>query len=172
VRSFLARLAHNACSRRRTLTLLRGAQASFLAHGLLLTVPAASNLLTVLNGPGLNTVPITGRIVDQIRSGVAHPVVAAAVAAALFTGVAPEAMLHGELTADVAAIRDVETPESASAFSRRDDGTQDGDRRNLPCPGGAADGPDRWSTPRTCRRMVRHVRNARHPAGADKRGGG
>ena len=41
-------------------------------------------------------------------------------------------------------------------------------RRGIPSTGGAADGPDRWSTPPTCRRMARHVRNARHPAGADK----
>ena len=117
VRSFLARLAHHSRSRRRTLTLLRGAQAGFLAHGLLLTIPTASDLLTALNGPGLNTVPITGRIVDQIRSGVAHPVVAAAVAAALFTGIAPQALLHGELTADAAAIRAMWRPRRAPVLS-------------------------------------------------------
>jgi hypothetical protein len=76
VPSFLTHLVHNARSRRRTLTLLRGAQAGFLAHGLLLTIPDASDL-TALNGPGLNTVPITGRIVDRSvpasRRQVVHP---------------------------------------------------------------------------------------------------
>lgn len=53
--------------------LLRGAQAGFLLHGYWLTVPAFKEL----SGPGLTSVPVTAAIIDRIKAGTAHPVLAA-----------------------------------------------------------------------------------------------
>jgi hypothetical protein len=47
VHAFLTGLVHDSSTRRHTLTRLRGAQAGFLAHGVLLTIPNTEDLLTV-----------------------------------------------------------------------------------------------------------------------------
>lgn len=97
VQLFLTGLVHDSPTRAHTLARLRGAQAGFLANGLLLGVPSARDIMDVLSGPGLNALPLTGQIVEQIRAGVAHPMVAAAVATALFTGIAPQATSYATL---------------------------------------------------------------------------
>jgi hypothetical protein len=97
VQLFLTELVHNSPSRAHTLAGLRGAQASFLTHGLLLDVPTTGVLMEVLSGPGLNTLPVTAETVAGIRSGVAHPTVAACLVAALFTGIAPRALRFASL---------------------------------------------------------------------------
>lgn len=61
LQTILAELVHDSPTRRHTVTRLRGAQARFLAHGLLLTVPTPADLLGTLNGPGLNTVLVTSQ---------------------------------------------------------------------------------------------------------------
>lgn len=110
VQSFLAQLVHQSPTRRHTLALLRGAQAGFFALGMRLTVPAADDLLHTLSGPGLNTVPVTAELVDRIRTGVPHPVLAAALAAILFTGTTPRALLYSHLTVGNDALRVVWKP--------------------------------------------------------------
>lgn len=110
VQAFLAQLVHQSPTRRHTLALLRGAQNGFLAHGLRLTVPADDDLLHTLSGPGLNTAPVTAELVDRIRTGVAHPVLAAALAAILFTGMKPRALLYSHLTVGNDALRVVCKP--------------------------------------------------------------
>jgi hypothetical protein len=89
VQWFLTGLVHDSPSRGHTLALLRGAQAGFLSHGLLLGVPLSRDLLDVLSGPGLNGLPVTAQTVERIRAGVANPMVAAGVATALLTGISP-----------------------------------------------------------------------------------
>lgn len=89
VQLFLVELVHDSVRRVDTVALLRGAQAAFLAHGLLLGVPATADLMNVLSGPGLNALPVTRDTAERIRAGVATPTVAAALAAALFTGITP-----------------------------------------------------------------------------------
>ena len=105
LQTILAELVHDSPTRRHTVTRLRGAQAGFLAHGLLLTVPTPPDLLGTLNGPGLNTVPVGGRLIDRIRSGVTHPVTAAGLATTLFTGIRPPALQYSSLTTDADAVR-------------------------------------------------------------------
>jgi hypothetical protein len=100
----LAELVRDSPTRRQTVARLRGAQAGFLAHGLLLTVPAARDMLDVLSGPGLSSVPVTRWLVDRIRGGVAHPVIAAGLAATLFTGMRPPALLHSRLDEDAVRV--------------------------------------------------------------------
>ncbi|WP_067509313.1 hypothetical protein [Nocardia puris] len=82
VQRFLAELVIESPSRRHTLTLVRGAQAGCLLHGLLLETPPS---LFIGTGPGLSTVAVTGEVVAAILAGTASPVHAAAVATALFT---------------------------------------------------------------------------------------
>lgn len=62
---------------------LRGAQAGFLLHGYWLQVPFTGRV----GGPGLTSTPVTAETVTRIRAAVSHPVLAAGVALALFTGV-------------------------------------------------------------------------------------
>nr|AXV46224.1 AAA domain protein [Arthrobacter sp.] len=94
---FLTGLVHDSPTRAHTLARLRGAQAGFLAHGLLLGVPSAHDLMNVLSGPGLNTLPVSQDALQRIRTGVAHPMVAAGVATALFTGISTQATRHATL---------------------------------------------------------------------------
>ncbi|MGW5922282.1 hypothetical protein ACWFPY_25115 [Nocardia fluminea] len=84
VQRFLAELVADSPTRAHTITLIRGAQAGCLRHGLLLTL-SQSNLHTAA-GPGMNVAPFTDEIAAVIRAGVASPVHAAAVATAVFTG--------------------------------------------------------------------------------------
>lgn len=51
----------------------------------MLLTPSQSNLYTVA-GPGMHVAPFTDEIAAAIRTGVASPVHAAAVATAVFTG--------------------------------------------------------------------------------------
>lgn len=105
LQTILAELVHDSPTRRHTVTRLRGAQAGFLAHGLLLIVPTPPDLLCTLNGPGLNTVPVGGQLIDRIRGSVAHPVTAAGLATTLFTGIRPPALQYSGLTTDADAVR-------------------------------------------------------------------
>ena len=84
---FLTWLVHDSPSRHHTLARLRGAQAGFRLHGLMLNIPPSQRLLDVLSGPGLNAPPVTAETARRIRAGVAHPVIAAGIAAVLVTGV-------------------------------------------------------------------------------------
>lgn len=100
---FLTELVADSPSRRHTIARLRGAQAGFLLHGLHLALPAN---LDSANGPGLNTVPFTEDTAARLRAGVAHPVHAAAIAAAMFTALDPDvlATIPISLLADDAAV--------------------------------------------------------------------
>ena len=84
---FLTWLVHDSPSRHHTLARLRGAQAGFRLHGLMLNIPPSQRLLDVLSGPGLNAPLVTAQTAGRIRAGVAHPVIAAGIAAVLVTGV-------------------------------------------------------------------------------------
>jgi hypothetical protein len=89
IQAFVGELVHASPSPRHTVALLRGAQAGFLLHGCWLILPPVHRLL---GGPGFTSTPVTHAIVDRIRAGTANPVLAAAVALALFTGVEPAAL--------------------------------------------------------------------------------
>ncbi|MFG2697200.1 hypothetical protein [Kitasatospora sp. NPDC048407] len=91
LRLFLARLTVTSPSRRHTLARLRGAQAGFLRHGVLLDLPKG---LAHLGGPGITTVPFTPRIAHQIRTQVLNPVRAAALTALLVTGTSTAYLGH------------------------------------------------------------------------------
>ncbi|MDJ0324327.1 hypothetical protein QMG61_11195 [Cryobacterium sp. PH31-AA6] len=108
VQLFLTGLVPDSPTRAHTLARLRGAQAGFLEHGLLLDVPPARDLMDVLSGPGLNALPVSPDALQRIRTGVAHPMVAAGVATALFTGISPQGMSYATLAAhrpDLVALR-------------------------------------------------------------------
>ncbi|PJE97350.1 hypothetical protein CUT44_12935 [Streptomyces carminius] len=83
VRLFLARLTVSSPSAQHTVARVRGAQAGFLSHSVLLNVP---DDLTSRAGPGITTVPLTPRTVHTITVRLPNPLRAAAVAALLFTG--------------------------------------------------------------------------------------
>ncbi|WP_240649064.1 hypothetical protein [Streptomyces sp. Z26] len=83
LRLFLARLTVSSPSAAHTVARVRGAQAGFLSHSVLLNVP---DDLTSCAGPGLTTVPITPRTVHTITVRLPNPLRAAAIAALLFTG--------------------------------------------------------------------------------------
>jgi len=117
VHAFLTGLVHDSSTRRHTLTRLRGAQAGFLAHGVLLTIPNTEDLLTVLSGPGLNSAPVTTQIIDRIRAGVTHPMIAAALAACLFTGLTPRALLYSGLARDADTLRVPFRPRQTRVFT-------------------------------------------------------
>ena len=87
VQLFLTWLVHDSPSRHHTLARLRGAQAGFRLHGLMLSIPPSQRLLEVLSGPGLNAPLVTAQTAGRIRAGVAHPVIAAGLAVVLVTGV-------------------------------------------------------------------------------------
>ncbi|MDJ0336752.1 hypothetical protein [Cryobacterium sp. PH31-O1] len=108
VQLFLTGLVNDSPTRAHTLARLRGAQAGFWEHGLLLGIPPARDLMDVLSGPGLNTVPFSQDILQRIRTGVAHPMVAAGMATSLFTGISPQVMSYATLAhqrPDLAALR-------------------------------------------------------------------
>jgi len=83
---------HDSPSRHQTLARLRGAQAGYRLHGLMLSIPSSQRLLEVLSGPGLNAPLVTAATARRIRAGVAHPVIAAGIAVVLLTGVQPLAL--------------------------------------------------------------------------------
>ncbi|MEU7632587.1 hypothetical protein AB0C34_21760 [Nocardia sp. NPDC049220] len=70
-------------SRGHTITLLRGAQAAFLLHGLRLELPPD---LAYSVGPGLTTTPIDHESIARIWARTTNPVHAAVIATVLFTG--------------------------------------------------------------------------------------
>lgn len=86
---FLSELAASSPTRRHNIARLRGAQAGFLLHGLLLTLPSD---LDGASGPGLTGPPFTAELAERVRAGVASPVHAAALTAALFTGLDPPSL--------------------------------------------------------------------------------
>jgi len=86
---FMSEMAAASPSRRHSIARLRGAQAGFLLHGLLLTLP---DDLDDAGGPGLTGLPFTTGLASRVRDGVASPVHAAALAAALFTGLDPPSL--------------------------------------------------------------------------------
>lgn len=92
VQLFLTWLVHDSPSRPHTLARLRGAQAGFRQHGRNLGIPPSEWILDALSGPGLDAPLVTAQTAGQIRAGVAHPVIAAAIAAMLITGVQPLAL--------------------------------------------------------------------------------
>ncbi|MEU8252243.1 hypothetical protein [Nonomuraea sp. NPDC048916] len=85
LRLFLADLVADCPTRGHAIARIRGAQAGFFAHGLLLAVPP---LLDRATGRGLVT-QLDAEQADRIRSHVLHPVHAAALAAVLCTGADP-----------------------------------------------------------------------------------
>jgi hypothetical protein len=87
VQLLLTWLVHDSPSRPSHAGRLRGAQAGFRLHGLMLNIPPSQRLLDVLSGPGLNAPLVTAETAGRIRAGVAHPVIAAGIAAVLVTGV-------------------------------------------------------------------------------------
>lgn len=86
LQKFLSALVCDSPSRRHTVTLVRGAQAAFLLRGLLLKIPSD---LGSLGGPGLTNTLFTSQVASRIRSGVASPIRAAALATVLLTGLDP-----------------------------------------------------------------------------------
>ncbi|MGY5230129.1 hypothetical protein [Nocardia asiatica] len=80
---FLTGLVADCPTRNHTITLLRGAQAGALLHGLLIQLPG--NLRRAA-GPGMTGRPITAELAARIRAGTVSPVHAAALACAVFTG--------------------------------------------------------------------------------------
>ena len=68
VQLFLTWLVHDSPSRHHTLARLRGAQAGFRLHGLMLNIPPSQRLLDVLSGPGLNAPLVTARTAGRIRA--------------------------------------------------------------------------------------------------------
>lgn len=86
---FMLWLVADSPSRTHTLIRIRGYEAAFRRHNRILTAPAAGDLLNPdrLGGPGLSGRHVTNEIAEQIRSGVSHPVVAAALVTSMLTGV-------------------------------------------------------------------------------------
>lgn len=79
----LSELTATSPTPRHTLARLRGAQAGFLRHGHHLELPAR---LTRLPGPGLGPATFTDDVAERIRARATHPVTAATLAVAAFTG--------------------------------------------------------------------------------------
>jgi len=92
VQLFLTWLVHDSPSRPHTLARLRGAQAGFRLHGFKLDIPPSQRILDALSGAGLDAPLVTAQAAGRIRAGVAHPVIAAGIAAVLVTGVQPLAL--------------------------------------------------------------------------------
>ncbi len=102
---FLSGLGADSPSPQHTITRIRGAQAGFLLHGLLLRVPAE---LDRCDGPGMAGTIFTGATGARIRANLVNPVHAAALATALFTGMPPDHIAHTPISAlspDAATLR-------------------------------------------------------------------
>ncbi|MGW5383460.1 hypothetical protein [Nocardia sp. NPDC003963] len=80
---FLGDLVCDSPGRGHSIARLRGAQAGFLLHGMRLDLPSDLNYSV---GPGLTSVHIDNRTVEQIRARTTNPVDAAALATMLCTG--------------------------------------------------------------------------------------
>ncbi|MEV4752648.1 hypothetical protein AB0K21_40370 [Streptosporangium sp. NPDC049248] len=109
LRLFLADLVADCPTREHAIVRIRGAQAGFFLHGLLLAVPP---LLDRATGRGL-IARLNVEDTDRIRTRVLHPVHAAALATVLFTGADP-AQLAGvsiaTLSDDAATLEVMESP--------------------------------------------------------------
>ncbi|MFB4294686.1 hypothetical protein ACBI99_44125 [Nonomuraea sp. ATR24] len=109
LRLFLAALVADCPTREHAIVRIRGAQAGFFLHGLMLAVPA---LLDRATGRGLMA-RLDLEQAERIRSRVVHPVHAAALAAALCTGADPADLAAAPLSAlseDGATVDLVESP--------------------------------------------------------------
>ncbi|MFI6503878.1 hypothetical protein [Nonomuraea typhae] len=82
-------------SHRHTLAILRGVQAGFLRHGLLLTLPPNPATYT---GAGFGPVPFTSEAAELIRLHLSNPVRAACLAASLFTTLPAASLGHVKVT--------------------------------------------------------------------------
>jgi hypothetical protein len=81
--NYLVSVPAGSPSAEHTRVLLRGAQAGFLRHGLLLQIPQGSGHCT---GPGFSEVPFTPQTAQLIRDNICDPLSAAALALLLITG--------------------------------------------------------------------------------------
>jgi hypothetical protein len=109
LRLFLAHLVADCPTRDHAIVRIRGAQAGFFAHGMLLAVPP---LLDRATGRGLVAL-LDAEQADRIRSHVLHPVHAAALAAVLCTGADPADLATaalGALSEDGARLEVAESP--------------------------------------------------------------
>ena len=147
VQLFLTWLVHDSPSRHHTLARLRGAQAGFRLHGLMLNIPPSQRLLDVLSGPGLNAPLVTAETAGRIRAGVAHPVIAAGIAAVLVTGVQALALASTPWGCAVTRER-----HPAADLASSQPAISPGPPGSLPCP-------------RHHRRLPRAGRRAAAPAG-------
>ncbi|MFC9964389.1 hypothetical protein ACFVH4_09100 [Nocardia ignorata] len=105
VQRFLAELVIASPTRAHTITLVRGAQAGCLRHGMLIELPRI-NLFTA-SGPGMTALPVTEALAETIRCGLASPVHAAALVTAVFTGFPAQYLLRipiSALSADAAVL--------------------------------------------------------------------
>ncbi|MGY0498977.1 hypothetical protein ACWZHB_10825 [Nocardia sp. FBN12] len=91
VHRFVTGLVARAHSAQHAITLLRGAQAGALLHGVLLQMPSD---LVDLTGPGLTGIPITPQVAAHLRSEVVNPAYAGAVAVAVYTGFDTEDLMR------------------------------------------------------------------------------
>ncbi|MFI6511931.1 hypothetical protein ACIBCT_30390 [Streptosporangium sp. NPDC050855] len=80
---FLSGLVSDAPTPGHSIARIRGAQAAFLLHGLLLSPPED---LSTAHGPGFGRSSFTRSAAHRIRSQIAHPLIATALATALLTG--------------------------------------------------------------------------------------
>ncbi|MEV0584483.1 hypothetical protein [Nonomuraea sp. NPDC050310] len=95
LRLFLAGLVADCPTREHAITRIRGAQAGFLAHGLLLALPSPLHQAT---GRGL-TIHFTADDAERIRTRVVHPVHAAALALVLLTGLSARQLIAVPISA-------------------------------------------------------------------------
>jgi len=83
---FLADLVADCADGNESLTRIRGAQAGFLLHGFCLRLPVTPGLSS---GPGFSEPAFDEACAQQLRTALAHPVHAAALATAIVTGLDP-----------------------------------------------------------------------------------
>lgn len=91
---FLSALIVDAPTSGHSVARIRGAQAAFLLHGLLLQPPQD---LSTACGPGFGPQPFTRSAVHRICRQIAHPAVATALAIVLLTGEIPEVVARWDV---------------------------------------------------------------------------
>lgn len=92
---FLAELVADCTGGSESISLLRGAQAAFLLHGLYLRLPVTPG---PRSGPGFTDLVFDEACAHRLRSALVHPVHAAALAAALTTGLDPAWLRRTRIT--------------------------------------------------------------------------
>jgi len=102
LRAFLAGVVADCANAPAAIARGRGAEAGFLLHGLHLALPA---WLPRLLGPGIATVPLTARVLDLLRTRIADPRRAAAVASAALTGLGPAEVARTAATDDATRLQ-------------------------------------------------------------------